>query len=996
MLDLLSLVIAHRAVLLYAQSGAGKSSLLNAGLIPMLVQEGFDVLPTARLRGIEPVGGLEGDMTRSASDRDRVPGPERVFNIYAFNTVVRLTPTADPASLLSTTLDAWFTGRPHSKDEYGDDRPRLLIIDQFEELFTAYPECAKQREVFMQQIARALEADPLLRVLFAIREDYLAGVDPFATLLPEHLRVRYRMERLGPEAACSAVVEPASALGRSFAEGAADQLVAQLLVTWVEDADGKTRSIPGECVEPVQLQVVCKRLWDMLPADVKEINAELIGSLGNVDEALREFYETALKKAVSEPEVTEKMLRTWFEKKLITSSGTRSTVHRDKDDTGGLPNATIDRLEEAHIIRAEQRGGARWYELTHDRLIQPILESNRRWTAALPGVQQISERYEAKADDWAQHGRQETLLLAEADLAAAQGCLNCGGEVSDRLESYVSASRAKLERDATLKIQRMRDRAILMRNRAVVAAVVALVLALFAVSQFIRAESRRRAADADRLASLVKTRMDYPYKKGPAFAALDSLRKAIRESPESPRPHALLGVSLAKDSPAVAITELKKAVATPQFAEGYTYRCTLAQLYARRGDTDAAMSNLNVAIGQNPEFAGAHVLLGLIYRDQGNYARAIEHFRSALPQASDSGDVMLKLAETYWLKGLPDSAKVMLDSAQELSPNLSGAYQALGRLYFLQRKFPEAVAEFTEAQKRTRPSSPSIFAWLGITFDSLKNRSAAAASNYRLAAQYFRGMSRYDSARVYAEKAWALAPADGDAIRELAWVVYHFDDTARFDTVAQMLQSSLVSDTASEDLEILGLIRYRQRDYDEAKSAMLWVRTEDSSSFYAWQTLGMIYLNCEYEYDAAYSCLLAADHRLPSSVILKLYLAEASLAAGRFSEADSMAKWVSGRGARLSGCVRSATRFVILAAHLCQNDPSRARVAFDSLCAAAKESGNLYEQALDYEGVRNFISTHQELPEKHRRLLLDILNDYLDPAPDAQPSESLERLKKRI
>jgi hypothetical protein len=33
--DLLSLMIAHREVLLYVQSGAGKTSLLNGGVIPL-------------------------------------------------------------------------------------------------------------------------------------------------------------------------------------------------------------------------------------------------------------------------------------------------------------------------------------------------------------------------------------------------------------------------------------------------------------------------------------------------------------------------------------------------------------------------------------------------------------------------------------------------------------------------------------------------------------------------------------------------------------------------------------------------------------------------------------------------------------------------------------------------------------------------------------------------------------------------------------------------
>ena len=52
--ELLSRVIAHPAVLLYSQSGAGKTSLLNASLIPLLEQEGFEILPTARVRGLVP------------------------------------------------------------------------------------------------------------------------------------------------------------------------------------------------------------------------------------------------------------------------------------------------------------------------------------------------------------------------------------------------------------------------------------------------------------------------------------------------------------------------------------------------------------------------------------------------------------------------------------------------------------------------------------------------------------------------------------------------------------------------------------------------------------------------------------------------------------------------------------------------------------------------------------------------------------------------------
>ena len=49
--ELVSLLTAHAAVLLYSQSGAGKTSLVKAGLIPLLVdEEKFNVLPPMRVK----------------------------------------------------------------------------------------------------------------------------------------------------------------------------------------------------------------------------------------------------------------------------------------------------------------------------------------------------------------------------------------------------------------------------------------------------------------------------------------------------------------------------------------------------------------------------------------------------------------------------------------------------------------------------------------------------------------------------------------------------------------------------------------------------------------------------------------------------------------------------------------------------------------------------------------------------------------------------------
>lgn len=54
--ELRALIVAEREVLFYAQSGAGKTSLLNARVIPALQEKGFHVLPVARVGSELPPG----------------------------------------------------------------------------------------------------------------------------------------------------------------------------------------------------------------------------------------------------------------------------------------------------------------------------------------------------------------------------------------------------------------------------------------------------------------------------------------------------------------------------------------------------------------------------------------------------------------------------------------------------------------------------------------------------------------------------------------------------------------------------------------------------------------------------------------------------------------------------------------------------------------------------------------------------------------------------
>ena len=336
--EVLSLVIAHRVLLLYAPSGAGKTSLLKARLIPLLEEEEFEVLPVARVTGPIP----------------ETIEPEDVPNLYVFNTLVDWTEDeVDPKRLAQMPLAGFLKERERRTGEEGLPSPRVIIFDQFEELFAFYPERWQDREGIFEQVRDALEGDPLLRAVFVIREDYIAQLDPYAPLLPEKLRTRFRLERLGKKAALSAVTGPLADTKRSFAEGVAEQLVEELLKVRVQTATGETVVVTGEFIEPVQLQVVCQSLWRDLPPDVTVITQDHLQAFGDVNQALSEFYERSIKRAAQEVGVEEGDLREWFDSSLITPAGTRGMVYRGREETGGIPNKAVRVLENLHLIRGK-------------------------------------------------------------------------------------------------------------------------------------------------------------------------------------------------------------------------------------------------------------------------------------------------------------------------------------------------------------------------------------------------------------------------------------------------------------------------------------------------------------------------------------------------------------------------------------------------------------------------------------------------------------------
>ena len=371
--ELLSLVVSERLVLFYAQSGAGKSSLINTRLIPQLEEAGFAVLPVCRVRGELP------------------PNVVHPRNIFLFNLMLSLDQgqnTPDRFTQMSfsdflaglTSIDGqnyYYSDEStlDDEDQY-EGTPYVLIIDQFEELITTHSNCWQDREDFFLQVTEAMTVDPHLWIVLTLREDFVASLDPYAHFLPNHLRARFHLQRPTYEAALAAVQKPAELGGRPFAPDVAETLVDNLRQI---RAPGWTEPQLGQYVEPVQLQVVCYQLWENLRECSNKQITQADLPLDYVSRALMQFYEAVVYKAAHQAGVSELTLRQWFETNLITEANTRGTVYRGEHKTGGLRNEAADLLVSHYLLRTELRAGGTWYELTHDRFIDPIRQSNAGW-----------------------------------------------------------------------------------------------------------------------------------------------------------------------------------------------------------------------------------------------------------------------------------------------------------------------------------------------------------------------------------------------------------------------------------------------------------------------------------------------------------------------------------------------------------------------------------------------------------------------------------------
>jgi WD40 repeat protein len=467
--DLVDLLVAERIILLCSPSGAGKTSLIQAALIPALRKDGFEVLPVIRV-------------THAEGHRSDLPAPR---NPYVMSVLLSLEEGVAPANqrpvaeLATQTLPEYLDNHA---DRDGRPDNEVLIFDQFEEVLTADPTDEPAKHEFFKELGRVLRHRGRWAV-FSMREDFLAALDPYLIHVPTRLRTTFRLDLLTVDQALEAIRRPAKHAKVDFTPEAAQQLVNDLRTVRVQRPGG-VAEVPGSYVEPVQLQVACRLLWSRLPVDATEITPADVDALGRVDEALADYYAEVVQMAAKNTGVPERAIRDWFEDRLITPQGLRSQVLDGPKACGDAGHCLLLELLDAHLLRAETRRGAEWYELAHDRLIEPVRRDNAAW-----GTLHLSA-FERAAALWDNEGRPDRLLLLGADLEVAeQDDAVQAGALTDRQRVFLEASRR-----AYGQVLRRSER----RLQSVVAVVTVLMVAAYTLGLVAWVQARHASTSAQR------------------------------------------------------------------------------------------------------------------------------------------------------------------------------------------------------------------------------------------------------------------------------------------------------------------------------------------------------------------------------------------------------------------------------------------------------------------------------------------------------------------
>ncbi|GIK36172.1 MAG: hypothetical protein BroJett011_00050 [Chloroflexota bacterium] len=438
---------------LHAESGAGKTSLLQAGLASRLLSMG-DLPLHLRPWNVNPALAVKRAILPNL---DQTPG------------------------LAQASLHTFL----HKVTQVlGNNSYLYLFLDQFEEFFTQLDETNRQE--FVTQLAECLEDESLrVRWVLAMRKEYFGNLATFRPQIKNPFANDYLLRALNYAEATEVIVEPAKQRNVTYEPA----LIQKLLADLGTNADGS----PGE-VAPPHIQLVCSALFEQLqeqraatPDLAPVITLQMYEDEGGARGILRSHLNRVLKRNLSdkERELARQLL-------MALVSSDRRRIRRKRDELAATLalyltsaqslNDVLEQLVEGRLVRVEEDEESRVaaYELAHDYLLSEIEVD--------PEVQAQKAAQELLDREIESFRRYQTLLSRDKyDIIHSQESFLV---LNDEAKALLRQSRAAKYR--------------WLRRVALIAAVIIAILSFTtwrAIVRRVEAEEARRIAEGRRLAA---------------------------------------------------------------------------------------------------------------------------------------------------------------------------------------------------------------------------------------------------------------------------------------------------------------------------------------------------------------------------------------------------------------------------------------------------------------------------------------------------------------
>lgn len=423
--ELLQMVRSEQAVVLFSKSGLGKSSLLNAGLVPALRPLNFRPI---RVR-FQQEKNTDGDTTIPITPIDVMLNSLH-GEFQAAYAQIGQTPPQSAVLFDASAIRLWERVKA---SPFPNSQLPVFLFDQFEEFF-AYP--LEQQKEFASQMAELMHdqapvrvinwlldmdvrteaavkwsQQPPIKCVFSIRSDRLADMHSLKPYIPLILRNRYELSPLQQEAASDAIIHPAY-LPQDNGPFATPpfKYQSETLITILDGLSNKDFEIEG-----AQLQIVCQHVEERLKEEyIPFVNQSVIPGRRELMRILDKFYRIQLRSIGNESDITA--ANNVLEKELV-EDGRRVPLPDPKmmrllgtTLSDSRKRLIIKQLQNARLIRSEDTHLGTTYELSHDTLIAPVekaLKIRKEWQERRAKREEV-QRKDHEIKEQAEKLQQET------------------------------------------------------------------------------------------------------------------------------------------------------------------------------------------------------------------------------------------------------------------------------------------------------------------------------------------------------------------------------------------------------------------------------------------------------------------------------------------------------------------------------------------------------------------------------------------------------------